>query len=144
MSANFLIPCYPIRDYRRGTRRMNFFQSLENLAQMAQGMGNPQSSGSYQQTYPQPSSGNVSPQGNPSQLPDHPCHQCNIPMSYHGAHALRTGGLSKGFGLAADLFLGGGDEGFINTAMEKNVVLHVFVCGSCGRLEFINDPQRGF
>ncbi|WP_219930630.1 hypothetical protein [Sulfoacidibacillus thermotolerans] len=141
---------------------MSFFRELERLAQ---GIGNefdPQRQGNYGQqgmgAYPpqgQGMNGYVQQQGmnpypqqgipNPQpQMPDHICHACHVPMNYHGAHALRTGGLSRGFGLAADFLLGGQDEELINTAMEKNVVLHVFVCQNCGRVEFINDPRKGF
>ncbi|RIV23110.1 hypothetical protein D2Q93_08210 [Alicyclobacillaceae bacterium I2511] len=101
---------------------MGFFHELENIAQ-GMGMNN----------------GEQQPN-----LPDHLCHQCHIPMQYHGAHTLRTGGLSRGTGFVTDLLLGGRDEEYLNTAMEKNVVLHVFVCNDCGRVELINDPHRGF
>lgn len=131
---------------------MSFFRELERLAQ---GVGNdldPQRNNGYSQqnqgNYSQQGTGSYGQQQNfanaQPQMPDHHCSTCNIPMNYHGAHALRTGGLSRGFGLAADLVLGGQDEDMFNTAMEKNVVLHVFVCQNCGRLEFINDPRKGF
>lgn len=54
------------------------------------------------------------------------------------------GGLGRGMGLGMDVLLGGRDEQLRNTAMEQNIVVHVFVCGSCGRLEFVNDPRKGF
>ncbi|MDP9727708.1 hypothetical protein ACOJUR_15215 [Alicyclobacillus tolerans] len=75
---------------------------------------------------------------------DHECLRCHIPMRYHGAHVLRTGGVSRGAGLIGDLLLGGRDEEFINTALERNVAVHVFACERCGSLEFINDPRHGF
>jgi len=75
---------------------------------------------------------------------DHLCVRCQVPMQYHGAHALRTGGLSRGAGLLTDLFLGGRDEEFLNTALERNVAVHVFVCPECGSIDFINDPRHGF
>ena len=74
----------------------------------------------------------------------HICVRCNVPMGYRGAHAIRTGGLSKGAGLITDFIFGGRDEEFINTAMERNVAVHVFVCEQCGQIEFVNDPQHGF
>lgn len=75
---------------------------------------------------------------------NHICERCNVSMGYHGAHALRTGGLSRGAGLVTDFLLGGRDEGFLNTAMERNVAVHVFVCNNCGKIEFVNDPTHGF
>ena len=74
---------------------------------------------------------------------DHHCARCQVSMQYRGAHAMRTGGLTRGTGLLTDLFLGGGDEGFLNTAMEKNVAVHVFVCPQCGGSDFVNDPNHG-
>jgi hypothetical protein len=106
---------------------VSFFRELER---MAQGMGGTQD-------YPQ----QVAPGQN---MPDHNCASCNTAMSYRGAHAIRTGGLSRGFGIATDLLFGAGDEELFNSATERQVVLHVFCCQSCGRLEFVNDPRRGF
>ncbi len=82
--------------------------------------------------------------GDLGQMPDHACFRCQIPMTYHGPHSLRTGGMNRGWGVAADVLLGARDEAGINQMMEKNVLTHVFVCGQCGTIEFVNDPQRGF
>ena len=82
----------------------------------------------------------ASPQG----MPDRTCIRCNQPMQYRGPHALRTGGMNKGWGVAADLFLGAQDETALNQLMEKNVLTHIFVCPQCGAVEVVNDPQRGF
>jgi len=79
-----------------------------------------------------------------TQFPDHVCLRCQQPMMYKGPHAIRTGGLSQGWGFAADLFLGARDEVAINQALEKNIVVHVFMCSLCGSLDLINDPQKGF
>lgn len=75
---------------------------------------------------------------------DHHCARCQVTMQYHGAHAIRTGGLSRGAGFVTDMLLGGRDEEFLNTAMERNIAVHVFVCPQCGSIDFVNDPQRGF
>ncbi len=77
-------------------------------------------------------------------MPDHLCQSCNVAMQYHGPHGLRTGGMNRGWGVAADMFLGARDETMFDQMTEKNVIVHVFVCPECGRLEFINDPRRGF
>ncbi|PSR22555.1 MAG: hypothetical protein C7B45_06415 [Sulfobacillus acidophilus] len=77
-------------------------------------------------------------------MPDHVCNRCNQPMTYRGTHALRTGGLNRGWGVAADMVLGARDEAAIDQITEKNVILHVFVCPQCGLVEFVNDPRRGF
>ena len=124
---------------------MSFFRALENIANMAQGMSNSMGNQAYgnQQGYGNPQ-GYGNQQGYQQPMPDHSCERCNTPMAYQGAHAIRTGGLSKGWGIAADFVLGGHDEEYINTAMERNVILHVFVCQSCGKVEFVNDPRKGF
>lgn len=75
---------------------------------------------------------------------NHDCARCHVSMNYHGAHALRTGGLSKGAGLIGDFLFGGRDEEFVNTALERNVAVHVFSCPQCGSLDFVNDPRHGF
>ncbi|CAB1128443.1 conserved protein of unknown function [Candidatus Hydrogenisulfobacillus filiaventi] len=80
----------------------------------------------------------------PDRLPDHACARCQVAMEYKGPHALRTGGLNRGWGVAADVLLGAGDETALNELMEKNVVVHVFVCPQCGALDLVNDPRRGF
>lgn len=99
---------------------MSFFRALERMAQnVEQGM-------------------------QPLAMPDHPCVACQTPMQYRGAHALRTGGLGRGMGIGMDVLLGGRDEQLTNTATEQNIVVHVFACASCGRLEFVNDPRKGF
>ncbi|SMC05033.1 hypothetical protein SAMN00768000_1987 [Sulfobacillus thermosulfidooxidans DSM 9293] len=77
-------------------------------------------------------------------LPDHMCQSCQIAMEYRGPHALRTGGLNRGWGVAADVLLGARDEAFFDQLTEKNIIVHVFVCPDCGRIEMINDPRRGF
>lgn len=100
---------------------MSFFRALESMVSGGGQMG-----------------------GAPSQMPDHPCARCQIAMTYHGPHALRTGGMNRGWGVAADVLLGARDEAAINQMMEKNVLIHVFVCSQCGSIEFVNDPQRGF
>lgn len=76
-------------------------------------------------------------------IPQHYCNQCNIEMEYKGPHALRTGGLSRKFGLIGEVVLGVA-ETIVNTVLERNVAVHVFVCPECGRLEIINDPKHGF
>jgi hypothetical protein len=76
--------------------------------------------------------------------PPHPCAGCQTTMDYRGAHALRVGGLSRGFGIGADLLLGAGADDLFNQATERNVVVHVLVCPNCGEVAFVNDPQRGF
>ncbi len=81
---------------------------------------------------------------NANQAPDHMCARCQVAMTYKGPHALRTGGLNRGWGVAADVFLGARDETAIDQMMEKNVVVHVFVCSECGSIDFVNDPRRGF
>jgi hypothetical protein len=77
-------------------------------------------------------------------MPEHHCARCQIAMQYKGPHALRTGGLNRGWGVAADVFLGAGDEVAVDQLMEKNVIVHVFVCPECGALDLVNDPRRGF
>ncbi|MCY0881263.1 MAG: hypothetical protein OWS74_04640 [Firmicutes bacterium] len=72
------------------------------------------------------------------------CSQCHQTQEYIGAHALRTGGLQRGWGVAADVVLGAGMDDLLNQATEKNVVVHVFVCPACGHLELVNDPRHGF
>lgn len=108
---------------------MSFFRELESM--MTGGQAN-----SY---------GMGAPQGGPApQMPDHPCARCQVPMNYGGPRSLRTGGMNRGWGVAADMFLGAGDETAINQMMEQNVLVHVFVCPQCGAIEFVNDPRRGF
>lgn len=81
----------------------------------------------------------------PQNMPDHPCLACQTPMAYRGMHVLRTGGVSGGaVGVGVDMLFGTRDENFVNQMTERNVHVHVLVCPSCGRIEFINDPQRGF
>ena len=79
-----------------------------------------------------------------SQWPDHLCLRCQQPMMYKGPHAMRTGGLSQGWGVAVDMLLGARDEVALNQMMEKNVLVHVFLCLQCGSLDLINDPAKGF
>lgn len=77
-------------------------------------------------------------------VPNRVCVRCNQGMTYRGPHALRTGGMNQGWGVAADVFFGAQDETLINQMMEKNVLTHIFVCPQCGAVEVVNDPQRGF
>ncbi|SRR5579875_664981 len=77
-------------------------------------------------------------------LPPHPCANCRTEMQYRGPQAIRTGGVTRGVGLGLDLLLGGGGDDFFNQAIERNVVVHVLVCPSCGEVAFVNDPRRGF
>lgn len=143
---------------------MSFFRELERLAQgISQDMqpGNYGNSGGYGGGYAGNAGnagypgGNAGYGGNPAyqagydpsqanQMPDHLCHPCGTAMSYRGAHAIRTGGMTRGYGIAADLFLGSSTEELLNTATERNVIVHVFACPQCGRIEFVNDPRKGF
>ncbi|MCY0889081.1 MAG: hypothetical protein OWQ59_11580 [Alicyclobacillaceae bacterium] len=72
------------------------------------------------------------------------CLRCQSPMEYRGAHAIRTGGLSRGAGLVTDMLLGGRDEEFLDTAMERSTALHVFVCPQCAEVSLVNDSRHGF
>ncbi len=80
----------------------------------------------------------------PAQMPDHQCNACQTAMDYRGPHAIRTGGMNRGWGVAADVLLGARDETFFDQMTERNVMVHVFVCSHCGRIEMVNDPHRGF
>lgn len=80
----------------------------------------------------------------PAKMPDHQCNACQTSMDYRGPHAIRTGGMNRGWGVAADVLLGARDEALFDQMTERNVLVHIFACPHCGRIEMVNDPKRGF
>ncbi|MCY0897016.1 MAG: hypothetical protein OWS03_12160 [Alicyclobacillaceae bacterium] len=104
---------------------MSFFKALKRVPESLSGSGHDMSGAAKEP------------------LPEHECDHCHVAMEYKGPHAIRTGGLSRKFGLVGDVVLGVG-ETIISNVLERNVAVHVFVCQECGRIEMINDPKHGF
>jgi hypothetical protein len=56
-------------------------------------------------------------------------------MTYGGQHGLRMGGVTGLKGAALDFFGGNlGQE--VNEAFEKKLSTEIFICESCGHIEF--------
>ncbi len=80
----------------------------------------------------------------PAAKSDHQCNACQTAMVYRRPHAVRIKGMNRGWGVAADILLGTRDEALFDQMTGRNVLVHVFACPHCGRIEMVNDPKRGF